>query len=379
MAYDFSKLISSLSYDQLLVPMDEATRALVRLDERLHNSPSLAQGFAERSHFLEAHASLWLEGEMVHLEDLVLHDAKADIRTPTPELSRAAECLIQRRRIARHKAGWSLDQTVIESLCGTGIQQKSERGGEDAIANAAIYPETDRQEAKDWQALFADLDAISHRADRLLEKSAKQAKGHFAPDDAAQDKSVDQLIIGDHEDKLSYWLDCTKQASIYPPVLAAAMMLDAWFMLRPSERQPQLGRLLVADFLRQRATPDHLPLVAFGLYRSSFRWRARDAAQTRIAMILAGLARGANEGMTQISQLSLAHERMQALCSGRRKQSRLPLFADLFIAYPYVTIPLARKKLGVTAAAIDRMIEQLGPAMPRELTGRSRYRAWGIF
>ncbi|WP_428651379.1 helix-turn-helix domain-containing protein [Roseibium sp.] len=39
---------------------------------------------------------------------------------------------------------------------------------------------------------------------------------------------------------------------------------------------------------------------------------------------------------------------------------------------------MARQELGVTAAAVDNMIRQLGPTMPRELTGCSRYRAWGI-
>jgi hypothetical protein len=34
--------------------------------------------------------------------------------------------------------------------------------------------------------------------------------------------------------------------------------------------------------------------------------------------------------------------------------------------------------LKVTPKAIDLMLIQLGGALPRELTGRTRYRAWGI-
>ncbi|WP_246776957.1 helix-turn-helix domain-containing protein [Microvirga sp. VF16] len=45
---------------------------------------------------------------------------------------------------------------------------------------------------------------------------------------------------------------------------------------------------------------------------------------------------------------------------------------------PLATVPLAAKLLQVTPKAIDLMLAQLGGALPRELTGRTRYRAWGI-
>ncbi len=53
-------------------------------------------------------ACLWLEGELVHLEDLVLHDASMDIRAPTHELTRAHAVLRTRRRIADAKPDWAL-------------------------------------------------------------------------------------------------------------------------------------------------------------------------------------------------------------------------------------------------------------------------------
>jgi hypothetical protein len=52
---------------------------LVRLDERIARSP-VGAGWIERMHFADACASLWIDGELVHLEDLALHDAGADIR-----------------------------------------------------------------------------------------------------------------------------------------------------------------------------------------------------------------------------------------------------------------------------------------------------------
>jgi hypothetical protein len=57
----------------------DAGAALVRLDERIARSP-VGAGWIERMHFADACASLWIDGELVHLEDLALHDAGADIR-----------------------------------------------------------------------------------------------------------------------------------------------------------------------------------------------------------------------------------------------------------------------------------------------------------
>lgn len=55
-------------------------------------------------HFADACASLWIDGELVHLEDLVLHDAGADTRAPTHELTIARDVLRSRRRIAAQAA-----------------------------------------------------------------------------------------------------------------------------------------------------------------------------------------------------------------------------------------------------------------------------------
>ncbi len=51
---------------------------------------------------------------------------------------------------------------------------------------------------------------------------------------------------------------------------------------------------------------------------------------------------------------------------------------ELFLSRPLVTVPLGAKVLKVTPKAVDLMLARLGGALPRELTGRTRYRAWGI-
>ncbi|MEM5583785.1 hypothetical protein WNZ15_15075 [Roseibium sp. AS2] len=99
--YDLRKLLKSLSWLDLADPLDRAGRALARADERLRRTPSLNDGVRSRSHLFDTCASMALDGDLVHLEDLVLHDAGTDRRAPTHELTRAARLLALRRRIDR--------------------------------------------------------------------------------------------------------------------------------------------------------------------------------------------------------------------------------------------------------------------------------------
>ncbi len=105
---------------------------MVRLDERLARSP-VRDGFVERQNFADAAAALWLEGELVHLEDLVLHDAHMDVRSPTHELTRAHAVLRTRRRIFAQKPDWALSRDGFLALTGRGgampaAGQKSREG-----------------------------------------------------------------------------------------------------------------------------------------------------------------------------------------------------------------------------------------------------------
>ena len=96
-----------------------AEDALARLDERIRSSP-IAEGFVSRTHFQDACASLWLAGELVSLEDLVLHDARMDIHAPTHALTRAQTVLRARRRIAGAAPEWALSQDGLKALRGDG-------------------------------------------------------------------------------------------------------------------------------------------------------------------------------------------------------------------------------------------------------------------
>ena len=106
-----------------------AEDALARLDERIRSSP-IAEGFVSRTHFQDACASLWLAGDLVSLEDLVLHDARMDIHAPTHALTRAQAVLRARRRIAGAAPEWALSPDGLMALRGDGETALTTRVGE---------------------------------------------------------------------------------------------------------------------------------------------------------------------------------------------------------------------------------------------------------
>jgi hypothetical protein len=78
--------------------------ALARFDERLSRAnPVLAEGARQRGHAFEAQTLIGLSGGLCPLEDLCLHDAGMDVRSPTREIARAAAILDERRRLARRE------------------------------------------------------------------------------------------------------------------------------------------------------------------------------------------------------------------------------------------------------------------------------------
>lgn len=59
----------------------------------------------------------------------------------------------------------------------------------------------------------------------------------------------------------------------------------------------------------------------------------------------------------------------------RRTSSRLPELVELAMAKPWVSAGMVAKTLQVTPQAARRMVLELGL---REMTGRGKFRAWGV-
>ena len=124
--------------------------------------------------------------------------------------------------------------------------------------------------------------------------------------------------------------------------------------------------------------PAGLPPLVRETKSARWRWRPDRAPQARLAGLLAAMNETARLGNAELDRLTLACAVMHAKCAGKSKNSRLPELVDLFLAGPLVSVQLAAKALKVSPQGIENMLASLGTARPREITGRKRYRAWGI-
>ncbi|MGX9574340.1 RHE_PE00001 family protein [Mesorhizobium sp. f-mel] len=400
MAYD----VSSLPLNSLIGPLARAEDLLARLDERVHKSP-VRDGFVERCHFADAASALWLDGELVHAEDLVLHDAHMNIRTPTHELTRAHAVLRARRRIFGHKADWALSRVGILALRGRegqgGDGASAARAGSGAdAATAADLPEDDAgdsglaDETEQTDALaqeMAEIDAVLARSSRLLagEKFAPRAADGAEVDTAGQGANAREALpdsLGplirdldwNEEQRLADWLAVVDKlrGETMPAVLAATIAWEAWQDIEPLQHQHWLGPLLVAALLRETGkVVSHLLCLNAGLRTVPRDRRKSPVRITRLLAVLDGFAETASAGLKELDRLALAKTQMERRLRNRRKTSTLPALIELVLARPAVSAGLIAAELKISQRAALGLVAELGI---REVTGRGRYRAWGI-
>ena len=160
-------------------------------------------------------------------------------------------------------------------------------------------------------------------------------------------------------------------------MLQAIVGLDAWNELFVLQHAPWLGRLLAASVLRQAGVTSgaHLPAINFGLKTIPVdRRRSRDR-ETRLLAIAHGVSAAAEIGLKEHDRLALARQMMERKLEGRRTSSKLPELVELVMAKPLLSAGMVAKRLDVTPQAARRIVLELGL---REMTGRGRFRAWGI-
>ena len=169
-----------------------------------------------------------------------------------------------------------------------------------------------------------------------------------------------------------------KRTSHWPAVAAASVAWQAWLDLNLYARLPWLGLIMAAAILRARGLTHHLLPLAAGFKQSKFRPQGREGAREKLEGFCQVLEEALSIAHKDLDRLILARELMNRATAKTRSNSKLPELVELFLSRPLVTVPLGAKLLKVTPKAVDLMLAQLGGALPRELTGRTRYRAWGI-
>jgi hypothetical protein len=369
-------ILAPLPWAQIAGPLVTAEDALARLDERLAKSP-IRDGWAARTHFSDAAACLWLEGELVHLDDLVLHDAGMDVRTPTVELTRADSVLRARRRLADAQPDWALSAVGLAGLRGRGARSREEDTNERNINadDESLDDEADAAEptqpapADDRMAdAFTAVDAAIAQADRTLAGEAV-AKARRAPE---RDPLVYDLDW-DEDERLDAWRIIVDQTRTLPPTLAAAIAVDAWAEIEPLQHTPWLGRLLAAALLRDRGKARaHLPCLHDGLKTIPRERRRSHDAASRLAVQLEAITAAAEAGLKDHDRWLTARTLLARKLKGRRSTSRLPALLDYVLSRPIVSAGMIAEELRITpraAGVIGRggFFDKHIPATPRLL------------
>ncbi|WP_292516526.1 RHE_PE00001 family protein [Mesorhizobium sp.] len=353
---------------------------MVRLDERLARSP-VRDGFVERQHFADAAAALWLEGELVHLEDLVLHDAHMDVRAPTHELTRAHAVLRARRQIFGRAPDWALGGDGLRQLTGRGgaaVPAEGGREGEGAFGpdlEAGELGEADEPDPLTEE--FAAIDAVLARSTRVLEGGVMPAAAK--PASVTGRRPQNGLVYDldwDEDARLAEWLDVLGGTRELPTVLRAAILVDAWSEIDVLQHAAWLGPLLVAALLRQEGiAAGHLASLHLGAKNIPRERRRARIRSDRLLAFVDAIQEAALAGLKEHDRLMLAKNQMERRLRERRASSKLSDLVELVLSRPIVSTGMIQDRLKVSKQGALNLVGELSL---REMTGRGRFRAWGI-
>lgn len=306
----------------------EAHGAISRLDERARRS-SLALGWQERLLFDEAVACQRAEGNLVHMEDLVLLDGDGRRDRTHPDLLDTHFML----RIWRRATGGDASDLL-----------RAERPG---ISDVPVdEPST------------------------MLRKPIK-FKGIIAG------PPIDERPITD-QDALDRWRRMVRRSATLTPVLAAAVAWESWMTSVPEPGSGWRASLLAALVLRSRGvTGSFLLPIDSGRKLTAFVRQPQQSMTERLMGVIGWMHAAAVRADKQLDALLLAEKLLRAKIAARRRASRLSSLIDLFLSRPLVSIPMAARQLNCSTQAVEKMLPLLG-STPVLMTEGRRFRAWRV-
>ena len=332
------------SLEGLYLGLARAEDSVSRLDARVQTCP-FADGWAARIDFAEASAWGWLSGEVVDMEDLVLHDAQMDVRLPDQAL-RATHGLVRARRKAK----------------GHGAELQT-------LAGAA------------WLAGYRSAPpAAPPAALELQPADADSEPRDLIGDIVAQIRSLGRGETADPLESVEEWVAWTRRLpERAPALLKAAAALEGWRLVNPLPRQNYIGGVMVAHALRLSGRTRSCLLGVETARRAHPQPPRGFMAPTpvRLTYWLKIIAVGAEAGLSEIKRLELARQVVLKRIGGRRAHDRSAQLLELLLARPLVSAPMAADHLGVAPYSARRLLAGLGSSL-MEVSGRSRYRAWRL-
>jgi len=225
----------------------------------------------------------------------------------------------------------------------------------------------DKTAIDDFERELEDIDAILERTNKILENPETLE---------IKPNRLKQLLKPKNQDEIwEKWQEVIKSTQHEPPILRSAILLDAWINLDPIPNKPWLGFEYANAALRVDLSLDYLPSITTGLRQIPLNARKNHNRLKRLKAYIDAYALSSEQAIRNAHKIKVHYERLQERTENIRAGSKTKAFIDYAIATPVVTTTNAAAALNISPAGVLKILKTL---QLREITGRSRYRAWMI-